>query len=718
MRVFIDHLDTYTPKNIGEVISQSVVGSIEVEKTDGDKPYDDDDTEDTNETPTTFEVVGSLKSSQSTTPKWAAKAVSPDEDDEKLNELLQSADIYVFDMTESTSRAVSSAEYIMKFANDWESPKKIICISSVLTWARTKMNAEDPEASLTEDEYRRRKAHPNCKETLKAEKLITKLGKHANLQTHIVMSGLLYGQGENIFHPFFKAAWQGHGDLPVFGKGDNVLPMIHVIDLAQVILNLTDKNFEEKYVIAVDESSWTLQDIMSCISNHLGNGETTKVTKEDALLMKETEMVNYDMLLVNLRMETTAVKEMRIDWVAERGMIDSIAQVVQQFKLKRGLSPVKMIMHGAPGIGKTHFAKIISQQYKLHHIKINDVVTEAIVAMKNKINLARDTNGDSEAHDNPQIAAESERLEEIMEAASNNGGRYIDEHICAFVREKLLTMPCQNQGYVLDGFPKTTQQAQMIFKANEDSDEADEGDRTVQMYNEKIIPGTVFAFDASDNFLEERVMNLAEAEVTGTHNTEEGQTRRLRAHRQINTEENTVMNYFDELEIHPVDLDASKDESSITDLIVKELGKPNNYGPTPEEVEEMNRIREAEETQAARDAEKEQARMEQEERQHRQKRDEEWSERFEQLKKEEAEILAERSAPLRAYLAKNIMPSLTKALIETCKIRPDDPVDFIAEFLFNCTLEKENAPTTDSQPSHDDAADPVVPSLPVETSTV
>ena len=42
-------------------------------------------------------------------------------------------------------------------------------------------------------------------------------------------------------------------------------------------------------------------------------------------------------------------------------------------------------------------------------------------------------------------------------------GRYSTEHIVAFVKEKLKSMPCQNQGFVLDGFPKTYEEAQMLF---------------------------------------------------------------------------------------------------------------------------------------------------------------------------------------------------------------------------------------------------------------
>ena len=39
--------------------------------------------------------------------------------------------------------------------------------------------------------------------------------------------------------------------------------------------------------------------------------------------------------------------------------------------------------------------------------------------------------------------------------------------------------------------------------------------------------------------------------IQGTHNTEDGFLRRLQEFRAINQEDETVLNYFDELEIHP-----------------------------------------------------------------------------------------------------------------------------------------------------------------------
>lgn len=35
--------------------------------------------------------------------------------------------------------------------------------------------------------------------------------------------------------------------------------------------------------------------------------------------------------------------------------------------------------------------------------------------------------------------------------------------------------------------------------------------------------------------------------------------------------------------------------------------------------------------------------------------------------------------PLRGYLLENVVPTITEALIDSCKVLPEDPVDFLAE---------------------------------------
>ena len=51
--------------------------------------------------------------------------------------------------------------------------------------------------------------------------------------------------------------------------------------------------------------------------------------------------------------------------------------------------------------------------------------------------------------------------------------------------------------------------------------------------------------------------------------------------------------------------------------------------------------------------------------------------RLEEVKREEYELLETQSIPLRNYLMKHVMPTLTQGLIDCCKVRPDDSIDYL-----------------------------------------
>lgn len=61
---------------------------------------------------------------------------------------------------------------------------------------------------------------------------------------------------------------------------------------------------------------------------------------------------------------------------------------------------------------------------------------------------------------------------------------------------------------------------------------------------------------------------------------------------------------------------------------------------------------------------------------------EQWMDMLQSLQQKEQEMLTAQSMPLRDYLMKFVFPTLTKGLLETARVKPDDPVDFLAEFLF------------------------------------
>ena len=57
-----------------------------------------------------------------------------------------------------------------------------------------------------------------------------------NFKTYIVCSGILYGQGERVFAPYFmQARLQNPQELSFYGNGKNRIPMVHIEDLVTYV---------------------------------------------------------------------------------------------------------------------------------------------------------------------------------------------------------------------------------------------------------------------------------------------------------------------------------------------------------------------------------------------------------------------------------------------------------------------------------------------------
>lgn len=56
------------------------------------------------------------------------------------------------------------------------------------------LSQDDPEIPFTEDDYRRRKPHPNFKEHVSAEKTVMKLGKTVSLSYLLLYSSFQFYQ--------------------------------------------------------------------------------------------------------------------------------------------------------------------------------------------------------------------------------------------------------------------------------------------------------------------------------------------------------------------------------------------------------------------------------------------------------------------------------------------------------------------------------------------
>ncbi|NXI08771.1 KAD7 kinase, partial [Irena cyanogastra] len=565
-RVFLNHLDSYCGRSIGEYLSTCVVGAA-LESPDEEEEEGENDS--VVEVPTAtgemYEIVGTLSKPESANPRFAKEtyAVSPRE--ALLSHLLE-CEIVLYNITEDANQieeATWAASALHKEIETFAKQKLFILISTIMTWGNTKpSDPEDPEASFNDDDFRKRKSHPSFVDYINAEKHVVKLGKtnKKKFSTYVVASGHQYGAEEGLFHYFFKMCWLGQTPaIPVFGDGNNVIPTIHVRDLAVVLQNVADHRPDFQYILAVDTSMHTFEELVKCISKNIGPGKIEKIPKENAFLNKELTQMQLDMLFVNLRMESTYLREnFNIKWFAEAGLIENIAQVIMEYKQARGLLPLKVCIHGPPGSGKSTIAKELCKHYKLHYVSINDVISEKIAYLEqivakepDRVEKEVEVEGEDiveeEEEEGENAEAAKELLDAIKENMQQNKGRLSDEYVIKIMKDKLMSMPCRNQGYVLDGFPETYEQAMDLFKEEEE----EEATGKMPKFNQIIIPEFIFSLTASDDFLINRIIKLPEHEVAGTHYTEDQFLQTLKRFRKSNTEDVTVLNYFDELEIHP-----------------------------------------------------------------------------------------------------------------------------------------------------------------------
>ena len=124
------------------------------------------------------------------------------------------------------------------------------------------------------------------------------------------------------------------------------------------------------------------------------------------------------------------------------------------------VQPIRALVIGPPAVGKTTVVKQLCERYKLHHLTVKDVINDAMEALQRS--SARTDVGEEE-EDDGKAQEDQELLDAINESKEEDSGRIGENYVLRFMKEKMRSKPCQNQGFILDGYPKTMEQARDLF---------------------------------------------------------------------------------------------------------------------------------------------------------------------------------------------------------------------------------------------------------------
>lgn len=99
--------------------------------------------------------------------------------------------------------------------------------------------------------------------------------------------------GEDVLFTPFKQALEQKENLKIYGRGTNHIPTIHVDDLAQFVFDISFSN-AKGFFFAADHGIVTQKQIITQISQTLGNGKVDEVPIENGFLQEDYDIFNSD----------------------------------------------------------------------------------------------------------------------------------------------------------------------------------------------------------------------------------------------------------------------------------------------------------------------------------------------------------------------------------------------------------------------------------------
>jgi len=596
----------------------------------------------------------------------------------KMAETLQSCRLVVMDLFNSSMDDLLFAINALKVDPKSDPPKAtgelegdviFVLVSSAMVWASTESQGSD--GFLRDSDFEKRRPRPGSKyeQWKEAEDLMLKCFNREGSQVKgfVVAGGALYGEGEAAFSQMFKDAWRGIQEQKILSPGTNRVPTVHVRDLARLVrqISLSSDGINPleavPYFLAVDQppagegvarkppmQKELVQGVVDEVSMHY---DVPIVSEDKFDFTEEEEILDLrEQMAVDLMLEPSAIMmgeeySSSCDppgWLCKDGFLAHIRTIADEFCSGKKLRAVRILVGGPPSSGKSGLSKAVAEHFKVPILELED-------------------------------QADDKCLQKMSEQLSSNICRY--------------------RGYVLDCGPVGFAQAEKLFRFDvevpkseeeEAPPEGEEGEpaavKIERRLNEETCPTFVILTQAPPG--------LCKAKWQAKGGAPDVFEQRMQAYAASNltADVHSLADFFQDVaNIGVLNLPvAGMDEEDLVEsarIYIESKGRPFNYLPSEEEI--ATEIREKRALKVEREAKAAAAASLKHDDHEAEKREEErrHAERLRIIAQHEAAQQKLQDLPLREYLMRYMVPNLTEGLIEVCKVLPDNPVDYLANFL-------------------------------------
>jgi len=221
------------------------------------------------------------------------------------------------------------------------------------------------------------------------------------VKSYIVGAGVLYGDGEETFTQVFKDGWLGLDTHRITLPGTNTVPTCHVRDVARVVRAVCYKPEmtpeTNPYFLAIDKTDAEFNTTQDALVQGIVaeiNGARTIPTIEPPPPPAPVEegdeaaLVPPDMdarapeegspealaeaMALDLKMEPSSLMlAEEFEWHCKGGLLKNIRMVAEEFSTERKLRAMRVIIAGPPSAGKNTLCKAVSDHFNIPLITLS-----------------------------------------------------------------------------------------------------------------------------------------------------------------------------------------------------------------------------------------------------------------------------------------------------------------------------------------------------------